>query len=524
MSLYSRSRARRSIIDTVSYRAISQVATILGYVVMVRGMSQEDFGVYNLLYAFIPVLSTIGSLGLEQTLRRYQPEYLQSGNEAAARWLVRFVASSRFGLNAIILAIILLAWNTAAPLFKLTPYRAEFVLFGALVLLYFQARILQLSLGARMLHRLSVGSIAVLNILKLIMYSTLAWHDALTLDRVIMADTAAFGVVYAILRLAYHRTKPSNESSLAYRPDKVERRRLFHYAFYNNFNDAGSLILNSRSDLFFLAAILDPIAVGVYAFYTRLDNMTQHIMPVQLFDKVLQPLLFALPKEAAATKMPRYFTLLINLNLMLQWPVLAFAIAYHQEIVQFAFGGKFVSHSWLLPLIAGFSTLNVVATPVTLVAQHQEKAAIILLSKIFTVYNIIMLLALLPILGVYGAAIASGSAQLFKNALIWWHVRDTARWENWLAAVASSFVLWGTVVLICWVTKNALDRHLLLSLCIGAFVVGAGTLLHVRGPAIADSDRTILSGVFKGREGAILRALGLARAAPSDPRSVGTEG
>jgi hypothetical protein len=66
MALYSRDNARRSLIDTVAYRAMSQLATVLGYVVMVRGMTEEDFGVFNLLYAFIPVVSTFASLGLEQ--------------------------------------------------------------------------------------------------------------------------------------------------------------------------------------------------------------------------------------------------------------------------------------------------------------------------------------------------------------------------------------------------------------------------------------------------------------------------
>ena len=103
MSLYTRGRARRALIDTVTYRAMSQVATILGYVVMVRGMTKEDFGVFNLLYSFIPVISTFASLGLEQTLRRYQPEYLRAGNRSAAAWLVRFVASARFGTNVILL-------------------------------------------------------------------------------------------------------------------------------------------------------------------------------------------------------------------------------------------------------------------------------------------------------------------------------------------------------------------------------------------------------------------------------------
>ena len=511
MSLYTRGRARRALIDTVTYRAISQVATILGYVVMVRGMTKEDFGVFNLLYSFIPVISTFASLGLEQTLRRYQPEYLQAGNRSAAAWLVRFVASARFGTNVILLSAILLGWNYVAPLFKLQPYRAEFALFCLLVLLYFQARILQLSLAGNMLHRYSVGSLAVLSVIKLIAYGLLAWRKAMTIDNVILAETVGFAVAYVFMLRAY-RTHCEDQGTVAsYRPDPEERRRLVRYGVFNNFNDAGTLMLTTKTDNFFIAAIIDPVSVGIYAFYTRLHEMAAHLLPLRLFDNVVQPLFFAVPAAEADRKLPLYFSLLMNLNLALQWPVLAFVTAFHAEIVQVVFGGRFVEDSWMLPVITGFATVNLVATPVTLVAQYDERPGVLLFSKVFGIYNVIALLVLLPIAGVYGAAIASGTAQAMKNAFVWWHVRRRARWTNVGAAVLVSGLLWGGVVLACRALASVFGGTPIISLCVGAMVVALAALLHVRGPAISDGDRAILAGLFSGREAKILRRLGLLR-------------
>ena len=511
MSLYTRDRTRRSLIDTVTFRAVSQIATILGYVVMVRGMSKQDFGTFNLLYAFIPVISTVASLGLEQTLRRYQPEYLRAGNPAAARWLVRFVTSTRFGTNVILLSVILLGWNYAAPLFKLAPYRAEFALFCLLVLLHFQARILQISLAAHMLHRFSVGSVAVLSIVKLIAYTVLVWQDVLTLQNAILAETTAYGIAYAVLFVAYRRHCLEGAPTISYKPDPVERRRLFRYGFFNNFNDAGTLMLTTKTDNFFIAAIIDPISVGIYAFYTRLREMASSLLPVHLFENVVQPVFFAVRTEEADRKVPQYFSLLLNLNLMLQWPILAYATAYHAVIVEVLFGGKFIEHSWLLPVMVGFATINVIATPVTLVAQQEEKAAIILISKVFGIYNVVALLALLPIMGVYGAAIASGSAQAMKNGFIWWNVRKRARWTNAGGALLASLVLWTIVVVACRMLVTMLDGMPLISLGIGALIVAAAALLHIRGPAFSTDDRRILTGIFRGRETAWLRRIGLLR-------------
>ena len=509
MALYTSGQARRSLIDTVAYRAVSQLATVLGYVVMVRAMTKEDFGVFNLLYAFIPVVSTVASLGLEQTLRRYQPEYLQAGNTTAAAWLMRFVASARFGTNVIVLSLILLSWNHIAPIFKLTPYRAEFVLFCALVLLHFQAGILQLSLASHMLHRYSVGSIAVIAIVKLAAYGVLASVDAFSLETAIIADTVAFAFAYILLVRA-HRVHCVGATTLApYRPNPTERRRLMRYGIFNNFNDAGTLVLTSKTDNFFIAAFLDPVSVGIYAFYTRLKEMSQQLMPVRLFENVVRPLFFAVAPGDADRKIPGYFSLLLNMNLLLQWPVLAFCVTYHAELIQVVFGGKFIEDSWLLPVVVGLASINVIDVPVTLVAQYEEKAGIILASKMFGVYNIIVMLMLLPVLGIYGAAIASGTAQALKNLFIWWHVRRRARWINAASALLWGGFLWCGVMAAGQLLKGVTGGQPIVSLLSGFVICGLGVLVHVRSPAIAPSDRTLLEAVLRGRERAALRWLGL---------------
>jgi O-antigen/teichoic acid export membrane protein len=509
MSFYNSGKARRSLIDTVSYRALSQLATVLGLVVMVRAMPKEDFGVFNLLYAFIPVISTVASLGLEQVLRRYQPEYLRAGNVAGAAWLVRFVVSTRFATNILVMAAVLLAWNLIAPIFKLGEYRTAFASFTLLALLFFQSRILQLSLSSHMLHRFAVGSVAILSVAKLIAYVVMAWFGTLTLEKAILADTIGYVLSYAFLSIAHRKYAKPDVPVSNYRPPPQERRRLIRYGVYNNFNDAGVLLLYSTADNFFIAAFIDPISVGVYAFYTRLNLMTLNLLPLKLFDNIVQPMLFSLSREDASRRMPQIFSFLLNMNFMIQWPVFAFALAYHAEIVQVVFGGKFIEHSWLLPLIVGFATLNVIADPVTLVAQYEEKAGIILLSKLTALYNLLALFLLVPALGIYGAALASGSSQALKNFFIWWHVRDRARWINVGAALLSSVAVWGAAVAVCYALKYVLPVHALVQLILGGVIFAVAGLIYIRTPALSASDRTILGSVLKGREGAILQRLGL---------------
>src|ERR1700722_7359638 len=410
MALYSRERARRALFHTVSFRAVSHVATLLSYVVLVRGISENSLGVVSLLYSVIPVVSTVASLGLDQLLKRFQPEYLQSGNLRGAAWLVNIVMTARLLSNLVLLALLVLAWNFVAPLFKLGGHRTDFLIFCGVVILYFQVTILQNTLASHMQHRFSVGSVALISVGKLVFYAALLRLGALDLRNAILADAGGYVLAYILLLVAYRRLCLPHGAHHRYKPSVSERQRLVRYASLSNFSDMGSLLLYVQTDNFFVAALMNPVAVGCYAFYARLNEMTSNLIPNRLFDNVVQPLFFAVRPEQAAERLPRYFTLLINMNLVVQLPLIAYTLVYHHDIVQVLFGGKFVEYSWLLPLVVAFALSdNVISTPVTMAAQYTEKMSVMLKSQLFGIYQIVAMLTLVPLAGVYGAAIATGT-------------------------------------------------------------------------------------------------------------------
>ncbi|MGA2364391.1 MAG: lipopolysaccharide biosynthesis protein [Steroidobacteraceae bacterium] len=509
MALYSANRTRRSLIDTIALRALSQIATMLGYIVFVRGMPKADFGLFNLLYSFIPVLGTIASFGLEQVLRRYQPEYLRLGNVSGAVSLVRFIASARFALNIIFIGVLLLTWNLLAPIFHLGPYRLQFAWFSLIVILYFQVQILALSLASHMLHRFSVGAIALLSIARLMGYLVMLHYAAFSLNHAIVVDTAAYAIVYIFMRTIYLRRCAPAHDAPAYKIPAEERKRMFRYGLFNNFNDVGTLLLGGSTDNFFIAAFIDPISVGIYAFYGRLNDMAMNLLPIRLFDNIIQPLFFSVTPADADRRLKQIVTLLLDINMVWLWPVLTYSLVYHGDIVHVFFGGKYSEYSRILPLFVFFSTVNSVAVPITLAAQYDEKAGIILLSKVFVAYNLVAMIVLLPLVGLYGAILARGSAEAFKNLFIWWSVRQHARWMNFRAVIGYALLVWTPVIAICLLLKRLSVVPPVLQLFIGGLACAIGLLIYVRTPAIANSDRLILGSVFHGKEVRIMRRLGL---------------
>lgn len=511
MEIYSRARARGALIYTIGFRALSQLCTMLSYVVLVRGMTEQSLGVYSLLYSVIPVMGTVASFGLDQVLKRFQPEYLRAGNTVAAAWLVRIVTTGRFVSNVILLAVIMLAWRFVSRPFNLTDHLNDFEIFSIVVLLYFQVSLLQFSLASHMLQMFSVGSVAVMAITKLAAYCIVYEFFEFTLRAAIIADGIAFVLTYAFLLVAHwFKCRPPVDAA-PFHPDAAERLRLRRYAIANNFNESSSLLLHVQTDNFFIAWLMNPIAVGAYAFYARLNEMVGNLIPTRLFENVVQPLFFSIRADQARERLPVYVTFLINISMTIQWPLFAFTLCYHHELVNWVFHGKFIEYSPLLPVVVGFAlTNNVISTPITMTALYGERASLILKSQLFGLYQVAAMLILVPLWGLYGAAIATGTLHLFRNLWVWSRVRDQARWLNCREAIVAGSTIWAAVIALCAVLKAFVRAPELVQMILGGLVCGAGLLVYLRSGAICATDREILAGVLHGRESGLVRLLGLA--------------
>jgi peptidoglycan biosynthesis protein MviN/MurJ (putative lipid II flippase) len=127
---------------------------------------------------------------------------------------------------------------------------------------------------------------------------------------------------------------------------------------------------------------------------------------------------------------------------------------------------------------------------------------------VFAAYNILAMFLLVPFLGIYGAAIAGGTAQGMKNLFIWWCVRKRAVWTNARAAVLASIGIWGAVVGICYGLKAVIPLPAAFHVVLGAVIFVVAGLIYIRSPALSASDREILRTVTPNKAARIMHRMG----------------
>ncbi len=84
--------------------------------------------------------------------------------------------------------------------------------------------------------------------------------------------------------------------------------------------------------------------------------------------------------------------------------------------------------------------------PISLVAQYHERAGLMLASELFGLYQVGAMLVLVPALGLYGAALSTGSFHALRNFWIWWQLRRQVQWRNLKGMLSMGLLVWGSVV------------------------------------------------------------------------------
>jgi O-antigen/teichoic acid export membrane protein len=161
----------------------------------------------------------------------------------------------------------------------------------------------------------------------------------------------------------------------------------------------------------------------------------------------------------------------------------------------------------VLVAVFAFSVLSTFQQPLGLIAELGERAGIILLSKVSAIYNVVGNIVLIPLMGIMGAVIATGTAILFKNIFIWYFVRDVASFRGTGRFFAQQLLFWGC----CYLLMRYLHQELsdLMTLVAAAPVIAIASFLSLRLADFSAEDRNIFQQLGGPKLQGILRLAGV---------------
>jgi O-antigen/teichoic acid export membrane protein len=472
-----KNKTANAIKHTLIFKTLSQLCGVIATVLLVRALSENDYGIYNLLYSVIGLIGTVASLGIGNALQRYIPEYYQKGEFKIAHNLCRMTSAIRLITDAAILCFILLLWQEIAPVLKITEYKAYFMLFTLVIVLHQQRSMLETCLSSYFLHKYSKSIGLIFSMIKAVGYGLIIMFDN-NLWYAIIIDLLAYVIVFASLQVLYFNKIPVSTGSMDFFT-KQERKRVIRYALFYNFNDTGVGLLNANFDNFIIVIFLNPVAVGAYSFCVQLTYQITSLFPLKYLKDVIKPAIFSMGMSSNdKNDSTFFFQSLVKINSLFAIPCFFFLLIYSDNIIAVLFNNKFIEYASVLCGIFFFAILN--SFPFGTIAQLRERADIILYSKIFAVYNLIAAVILIKMFGIWGAVFATGTATMAKNCFIWYFVKDDASFKGMRPFFAKIVLFWMTIYIAIHSISMIIPFNDLYQLFFGILVFSAAFFIQFK--------------------------------------------
>ncbi len=437
-------RIRTSGLYLLLQKMITPVLTFAVSIYIVRTLTVDEFGIFNLFFAILAYIGLFSSLGLLNIFKRFIPEWRHSGMHGMLKKLVVYGLSLRGILALIILAAIILLSPSFSQLFQIADHMHLFMLFALGILFFLESQLLGLALASLFLHKYyAFAQIAYAVIRSLFVFVLL--EAGYALKGLIIAEVVGFFVLMFFQGYWYFKYYAVKFHTPA--AEDFPFKRLIRYGGYAYFNEMGEQVLDVSTDFFIISAFLGSQMLGLYAFAAETIKIITRWMPHKFFLDIISPAFFTKFAESGKLEDIRWmFSFLTKLVFFFYIPFAFVIFLLGKEIIIHIYDIKYLEALTVLWIITFFSGVNAIEVPLSLVVQAMERVEIHLQSKIFSVYNLLGNLLVIRPFGITGIALVTCSAVLFKNTFTFWRIKKTT---NIIIPFKSLAIMLGNSILAC---------------------------------------------------------------------------
>ena len=383
----------------------------LSELVLARLLGASGYGLFATVAAWLQVLVIVALLGSNHLLLRFVPSYLASGDWALLRGLVLQCRRISLAIGVgVFFAAVLILWLWFEGLGVET--RLSFVI--GIAALPLAALALQRQAILRGLHHVAAAQapeLIVRPLLLMLLVVILAWvlGGSVSAPQALAMNGLAILAAFILGRFWQQRAMPA---AVRITVPVIQARPWLHIAL-PLFLIAGMQLLIVRMDIIFLGALVGHEQAGHYAAASRVADLI--VFALASANVVVAPLIAGLHARNDIAGLQRMLTILAKGVLVVTIPLVAL-VGYFGETILGLFGDGYRSAYVPLLILTCGQVVNALSGPVDFVmAMTGQQLKMLQILALATGLNVVLNFALIPLIGLTGAAIATAATTVFWN-------------------------------------------------------------------------------------------------------------
>ena len=368
------------------------IFTLLTSVYIIRYLSVEDFGAYNLIGSIITFSTYLTSLGLESALGRFIPEFLAKRQYKKINRILLLTLLFRISALFIFTGLLVIYRYSIFNFLNLPSVLMSWL--GVIILIILIQRTDSLFgdqfLASFMEHYLSRLNQIGVTVLRFVLFLFVVFYNwglgGLILSILIVQSLSFSHYLYLATRKYMQNVKKySIEDTF-----RLENRRISRFAFYSFLSVSTGVFKNIMIDNFVISHYLGAKMVGLYSFAAVMTGIVRQINPIGILKGVFNPLFTR--KYYSNSKDPEIllfsFEFFNKLYFFITIPALMGMGILSKEIIIYLFNPEYLNTLLIIYVLLGCYSIGLLSYTFDAIINTLEKNELFFYSGIFSIYNL----------------------------------------------------------------------------------------------------------------------------------------
>ena len=420
---YGGARIRRGLWHFLAGKALTSVAGIGTFILLIRALPIDAFAAYSILFGLVELIGAITGVGITHVMSRYVPEvYATHQNRTFKVLVLRLLA-----LRTVVLGIaIVLLWIFAPELGQLIGL-AGWDEALRLYLWVIAIRTILLTLFT-LLEQMLLQGIAQLGLSlvtgsRFLILAALWWAGELDLRTVIWVEiiTDTLGVVIMLAGLSRNMPAGANTADASVRQWlRDNRARMVDFGWKGYMQHMLVLPFSGATDRLIIGSQLAAGPVALFGFGQWILDLMNRYLPAQLLQGMIRPVLTArYVRSGSFADVVFMSNLILKINLVLLALFAVVTFAGGEQAIAWLTADKYGAEALLLLLLMTFLMALYSWRQVLDIAAHVvEKNGPLIWAHSVLVLSVIPGVLALPWLGVYALPVSHVAGVIIACALL----------------------------------------------------------------------------------------------------------